>query len=150
MPNRGILGGGGVRRVLKYLKATKYYKRIIGSNDLLNIETWIDASHAVHEDIRGDTGGYISCGFGVIQIKFSNQKFNTKRTMESEVVAVSDYMPYKIYRIGIFLVQVYALHKKTFIKTMKAQLRCKITAEIHAQVIQGTFPSDFFCSGSCG
>ena len=33
---------GKLRRVLNYLKAIKDYKRIMGSKDLLKIETWID------------------------------------------------------------------------------------------------------------
>ena len=44
-----------LRKVLNYLKAAKDDKRIMGSNNLLKLETWVDASHAVHEDMRGHT-----------------------------------------------------------------------------------------------
>ena len=62
--------------------------------------------------------------------------------MESEVVAVSEYVPYKIHRINIFLGQGYDTQKRFCSNTMKAQLRWRRTAEIHEQVIQGKFPSD--------
>ena len=84
----------------------------MGSDDLLKLETWVDASYAVHEDIRGHTGGFLSCVVGIIHSKESKQKLNTKSTTESEVATVSEYVPYKIYMINIVLVQGYALHKK--------------------------------------
>ena len=54
----------------------------------------------------------MSCGVGIIHGKASKHKLNTKSTTESEVVAVSEYVPYKIHMINIFLGQGYALHKK--------------------------------------
>ena len=53
----------------------------------------------------------MSCGVGIIQGKASKQKVKSKSTTESEVVAISEYMPYKIHMINIFLGQGYALHK---------------------------------------
>ena len=60
-------GWGGLRRFL--IKATKYDKRIICSGALLKLETWIDSFHAVHEDMRRNTGGFMSCGIGIIHSK---------------------------------------------------------------------------------
>ena len=84
----------------------------MGSDNLLKIETWVNASHAVHDDMRGHTGGCMSFEVGIIYGKASKQKFNTKSTTESEVVAVSEYLPYKIHIITILGGQVYAMHKK--------------------------------------
>jgi len=63
---------------------------------MLKLETWIDASHAVHEDMKGVTGGCMSMGWGVLHAKSSKQKINTKSTCESELVGVSEYIPFKI------------------------------------------------------
>ena len=60
---------GGFRRVLNYLKATKYDKRIMGSNNLLKLDTLIDISNAVHEDTRAHTGGCMHSGVGIIHSK---------------------------------------------------------------------------------
>ena len=38
---------------MNYLKATKYDKRVMGYEDLFNLEIWVDALHAAHEDMRG-------------------------------------------------------------------------------------------------
>ena len=54
-PTKGYWGK--LRRVLKYLKATKYDQRITASDNLLKLETRIDASHTAHEDMMVHTGG---------------------------------------------------------------------------------------------
>ena len=36
---------GKLRRVLNYMRAKKNDKRIMGSGNLIKIETWVDASH---------------------------------------------------------------------------------------------------------
>ena len=69
----------------------------MGSDNLLKIETWVNASHAVHDDMRGHTGGCMSFEVGIIYGKSSKQKLNTESTTESEVAVVSQYVPYKIH-----------------------------------------------------
>ena len=46
---------GKLRISLNYLKATKNDKKIMGSDNLLKLETWVDALHTMHEDRRGHT-----------------------------------------------------------------------------------------------
>ena len=45
-----------IRILLQYLWVTVYMPRIIGANDLDILETYVDASYAVHQDTRGHTG----------------------------------------------------------------------------------------------
>ena len=94
----------------------------MGSDDLLKLETWIDASHAVHDYMRGHTGECMSYVFGIIHSKESKQKLNTKIATESEVVAVSEYVPYKIHIIHIFGGQGYALHKNILYQDNKSEI----------------------------
>ena len=105
---------GKLRRVLNDLKATKKEKRIMGSDNLLKLETWVDTSHTVHEDMIRNKVGCMFCGIGIIHDKASKHKLNKKSTTESEVVAVSEYVPYKFHMINIVLGQGYAL-QKTFL-----------------------------------
>ena len=97
---------GKLRIVLNYLKATKYVKRIMGYGDLIKLEKWVYAPHKITEDMREHTVVCMSCGtscgVGIIHGKAPKQKLNTKSTTESEVVAVSEYLPYKIHIINIF------------------------------------------------
>ena len=60
------------------------------------VTTWVNASYAVHDDMRGHTGGCITLGDGMIHYKSSKQKLNTKSLTESEVVGASKYLPFTI------------------------------------------------------
>ena len=61
------------------------------------METYVDASYAVHHDMRGHTGGVLTLGRGIVQGEASKQKLNTKSLTESEVVGASDYIPWTVW-----------------------------------------------------
>jgi len=67
--------------------------RVIGANGLEIIQTWMDASYAIHHDMKGYTEEFMSMGRGIIHNNYSKQKLNTKRSTETEVVGASDYIP---------------------------------------------------------
>ena len=46
----------------------------MGTGDMLKLETWIDASHEVHQDMKGVIGGCMSMGWGVLHAKASRQR----------------------------------------------------------------------------
>ena len=43
--------------MLEYLKSCPSLPRIIGAKGELEMHTWVDASYATHQDMRGHTGG---------------------------------------------------------------------------------------------
>jgi hypothetical protein len=102
---------GKLQRVLKFLKRTKSDRRTMGADDILKLETWIDASYATHENMRGHTGGAMSFGWGVVHEKASKQKLNTKSSTKSEVVGVSEYVPHKVQMINFLAAQGYNMKK---------------------------------------
>ena len=57
------------------------------------------------------------------------------------MVAVIEYVPYKIHTMSIFWDKAILYTKRFCIKTTKFPLRCIRRAEIHTQVIQVTFTS---------
>ena len=59
----------------------------------VKITAYIDASFAIHADMRSHTGVMITMGKGSLYSKFSKQKLNTKSSTESELVAISDALP---------------------------------------------------------
>ena len=93
---------GKLRRLLKFLKRTKDDIRVMGADNMLKLETWVDASHATHANMRGHTGGTMSFGWGVVHEKSAKQKINTKSTTESEVVALSEYVPHTILMTNLY------------------------------------------------
>ena len=67
--------------------------RIIGADGMDVLQTYVDASYAIHTDMKGHTGGLMTLGRGIIQGKANKQKINTKSSTEAEFVGDSDYIP---------------------------------------------------------
>jgi len=88
---------GKLERLLTYLKCTLKMPRIISADRLDTIKSWVDASYATHEDMRGHTGGVISMGNGVVNTRSGKQKINTKSSTETEVVGASDFLPWTVW-----------------------------------------------------
>ena len=63
-----------LERALAYLNTTKGDVRVIGCGDINNLFTWVDASFAVHNNMRSHTGGAMSFGWNI----HSREKFKAK------------------------------------------------------------------------
>jgi len=50
----------------------------LGADSLEERRTWVDASYAVHPDMKIHTGGCLSFGIGVLLAMSTKQKLNTK------------------------------------------------------------------------
>lgn len=91
-----------LKRVLEYINGSLGLRLTIGADSMERMQTWIDASYAVHNDMKSHTGGVISFGTGGLVCKSTKQKLNTKSSTEAELVGVSDYIPYTIW-VQLFL-----------------------------------------------
>ena len=80
-------------RLIRYLRHTLYLCLVLGKDTLESIRWWIDASFAVHHDMRGNTGATMSMGNGSIFSGSWKQKLVTRSSTESEVVGVYDVLP---------------------------------------------------------
>ena len=103
-----------LKRVLSYLQGTNRMKRTIGIDGMQYIQTWIDASYAIHRDMRGHSGAVISMGKGTVIHNCAKQKLNTKSSTESEIVGVSDFLPYTIWASYFLRAQGYKLNRNIF------------------------------------
>ncbi len=52
------------------------------------IKWWVDASFAIHQDLRSHTGKTINMGNGSVYSTSTRQKLNTKSLTEAELVGV--------------------------------------------------------------
>ena len=84
-----------LKRCIRYLNATKDKSyRINASEDIFDMCVYIDASFAVHENMRSHSGAILSLGNGVVVYCESfKQKLNAKSSTEAELIAVSDVLP---------------------------------------------------------
>ena len=81
-----------LNRCMNYLEGTQDLYLTVGMNKEPTINWWVDASFAVHPDMRSHTGATVSLGKGSVVNKSSKQKINTRSSTEAEVVGVNDAM----------------------------------------------------------
>jgi hypothetical protein len=67
-----------LKRALEYLQGTIDEFRVIGADNMSYMRTWVDASYAVHRDMKSHTGGVVSFGTGAVMSKSSKQKIEHK------------------------------------------------------------------------
>ena len=106
----GISDWKKLRRVLQYAKKTLTDKQIIGASNLQELFMFVDASYAIYDDKRGITGGCMSMGTGFFHARSSKQKINTKSSTETELVGVSEYLPFNIWAVNFLHEQGYDLN----------------------------------------
>ena len=112
-----------LERALAFLNKTKGDVRVIGCDSLKNLYTWIDASFAVHNNMRSHTGGTMSFGWGTIHAKSSKQKLNTKSSKEAEIVGLSEYLPYNIWLINFLAAQGYSIQDNVVFQDNQSAIR---------------------------
>ena len=79
-------------RCLRFLRETKEDKLTLEADGSSVISWWIDASYAVHPNMRSHTGATMSMGKGCPISISSKQKLNTRSSTEAEIVGVNDAM----------------------------------------------------------
>jgi hypothetical protein len=84
---------GKLSHLMKYLGGTRELPLILGSDGTGVVKWYVDASFAVHPNMRGHTGGAVTLGRGCPIVTSTKQKLNTRSSTESELVGVDDLMP---------------------------------------------------------
>ena len=80
-------------RLVKYLNGTKTLKLTLNASNSDECKWWVDASYAVHPNMRSHTGIAFSMGNGTPICFSTKQKLNTKSSTEAELVGADDAMP---------------------------------------------------------
>jgi hypothetical protein len=109
--------------VLEYLNGTLDEFLVLGADDMGVMKTWVDASYAVHNDMKSHTRGVVSFGTGATMSKSSKQKLNTKSSTEAELVGASDYLPYPIWAKKFLEAQGYGLTENIFYQDNQSTIR---------------------------
>ena len=78
-----IYDWGKLKRVLQYLKGTLDIPRTLGADSIMKLVMYVDASYAVHQNMRSHTGGCMPFGVGVLMSKSTKQKLNVKISTEA-------------------------------------------------------------------
>jgi hypothetical protein len=103
-----------LQRMLEYIHDTLDLMLTLGADDLSSIRTWVDASYAVHPDMRSHTGGVMSMGTGAVVSKTTKQKLNTKSSTEAKLVGATDYVTNTIWSMMFLEAQGHAITNNIF------------------------------------
>lgn len=82
-----------LRRVMQYLRGTLDMPLTLEADDTHVVKWWIDASFAVHPDMKSHTGGMMSLGKGAVYGTSTGQKLVTRSSTEAEIAGVYDVLP---------------------------------------------------------
>ena len=82
---------GKLKRVLRYLNGTKHLKLTLQADQLKFAVHWyVDGSHQIHEDCRGQTLSLVTFGKGAVYSSSTKMKQNTKSSTETELISLGD------------------------------------------------------------
>jgi len=81
-----------LRRVMKYLKGTRFLKLTLSAENLRVLKWYVDSSFAIHPDCKGHTGGMLTLGKGAVTSGSRKQKLNGRSSTEAEIIGVDDFM----------------------------------------------------------
>ena len=84
-------------RVMRYLQLTPFIPLVLGWDGTGDVSWHVDASFAVHKDMRSHTGGLMTLGKGAVISVSTKQKINTKSSTEAELVGVDDIMNIQVW-----------------------------------------------------
>jgi hypothetical protein len=86
-----------LNRMLMYLNGTRNLGVVLRLDDGYQVFSHIDASFAVHHDMRSHTGAFVTLGNGPISVSSKKQKLTTKSSTEAELVGLSDSVPQAVW-----------------------------------------------------
>jgi len=84
-------------RVIRYLRNTADMSLCLSGDGTGEVQWWVDASYAVHLDMKGHTGGTKSMGSGSIYSTSTKQKLVARSSTESKVIGVHDLLPQALW-----------------------------------------------------
>ena len=85
--------------------------------------TWVNASFAIHPNMRSHTGGIISFGRSGILCKSKCQHLNSKSSTEAELIGTSDYLPHTLYVKMFMEAQGYPIEATIFYQNNESAIK---------------------------
>jgi hypothetical protein len=79
--------------LMRYIRGTRYMPLVVSADGSHILKWWVDASFAVHPNLRGHSGGGLSLGRGFPIVGSTKHKLNTRSSTEAEIVGADDFMP---------------------------------------------------------
>ena len=98
----------------------------MSADDLKVIGWYVDASFAVHSNLKSHIGAILNMGKGVMQTFFRKLKLNTRISTNAELVTVVDTSAYILWTVLFILYQGYNIYKNIYFMTTIVQFFWKL------------------------
>jgi hypothetical protein len=98
-----------LRYLIEYLRSTTDMPLVLGATSGGVLHWYVDASYAVHPNMRSHSGGALTLGHGFPISSSGKQKLNTRSSTESELVGVDDMMSLIIWSRNFLIAQGYVV-----------------------------------------
>ena len=83
-------------RVMRHLRETIFLPFVLGQDETDNTYWSVDASFAVHNDIKSHICGVMTLDSGALIATSTKQKLNTTNSTEAELIGASDSLPFNL------------------------------------------------------
>jgi hypothetical protein len=111
-----------LRHLIEYLRIDNIRSLVLGADNDGLLMWYVDASFAVHPNMRGHKGGGLTMGRGCPISTSTKQKLNTRSSTESELVGVDDMMPIIIWTRYFLLSQGYGIVESLLLQDNKSSI----------------------------
>ncbi len=108
--------------LIEYLRGTIEMPLILGADNSGILNWYVDASFAVHPNMRGHTGAGLTLGRGYPIVCSTKQKMNTRSSTESELVGVDDMMPSILWTRQFLKMQGYGVSDNVIFQDNKSTM----------------------------
>ena len=108
---------------LRYLNGTKELGLRLNAFDPIHAIQYVDAAHAVHENMRSHSGSMSTLGLGSIDAASTALDMNTKSACESEYVSLSDNITNAIFMRNFLIAQGYDEHPAVVMQDNEAAIK---------------------------
>ena len=108
--------------LMEYLRVTRLLPLILSADGSGVLMWYVDASFAVHPNMRSHTGGGLTMGRGFPIVSSTKQKLNTRSSTESELVGVDDMMPIVVWSRYFLMAQGYGVTQNLLLQDNKSSI----------------------------
>ena len=107
---------------MEYLRGDQDQPLVLSAENDGLLMWYVDASFAVHPNMRGHTGGGLTLGRGFPITVSTKQKLNTRSSTESELVGVDDMMPIICWTRYFLLSQGYGIIENLLLQDNRSSI----------------------------
>ena len=108
--------------LMEYLRVDRLRPLIMSADGSGVLMWYVDASFAIHPNMRSHTGGGLTMGRGFPIVISTKQKLNTKSSTESEIVGVDDMMPIVVWSRYFLMAQGYGVTQNLLLQDNQSSI----------------------------